>query len=132
MLFDPTAEEVHSYVGAWFWDREIYDFVGDHLHLIARPSVRQYYLLAEERKKAGPRPDGETWQDHVLKQLGLSGPALLVGKLLADPRYRTMQEIEQAFIHQGGGCRSTFYEHARRFRAGATNLPLLKRAGHSD
>lgn len=132
ILFDPTAEEVHGYVGGWFDDREIYDFISEHLHLITNPSIRAYYLLAQERKSAGPRPGGEDWRDYLLQQTGLRGAALLVSRLLADPRYRTMQEMERAFIEQGGGCRSTFYEHVRRLRARAVQAPLLRRAGLSD
>jgi hypothetical protein len=132
IFFDPTAEEVHRYVEGWFEDREVYDFVGDRLHLITKPSIRELYILAQERKNAGPRPDGEDWKAYLLRQLNLEGPALLAARLLADPRYRTMQEREHAFAEQGGGCRSTFYEHVRRLRSRAAYPTLLQQAGLSD
>ncbi len=130
--FDPPAHEVHRYTGAWFEDREIYDFVEEHLHLITRPSIRRYYLQAQERKMAGPRPDGEDWRSYLLRQMELEGPALLVARLLADPRYQTREEMVQAFIEQGGGVRSTFFEHLARLRSRAVFPTLLQRAGHSD
>ncbi len=132
VYFDPTAEEVHRYVEGWFGDQEVYDFVGQHLHLITRPSIREYYVLAQERKSAGPRPDGEDWQAYLLRRMDLHGPALLAARLLVDNRYRTMQEKEYAFIEQGGGCRSTFYDHVRRLRSRANYPTLLQLAGLSD
>jgi hypothetical protein len=132
IFFDPTAEEVHAYVGGWFEDREVYDCVGEHLHLITKPSIREFYLLAQERKNAGPRPDGEDWRSYVMKKTGLRGPALLACRLLADPRYRTMKEVENAFIAQGGGVRSTFYEQVRRLRLMISPYALPRRAGLSD
>jgi hypothetical protein len=132
VYFDPTADEVHQYVHGWFEDQEIHDFVGEHLHLITRPSIRELYILAQERKNAGPRPDGEDWKAYLLRQMDLDGPALLAARLLADPSYRTMQEREYAFIVKGGGCRSTFYEHVRRLRSRTAYPTLLQRAGLSD
>jgi hypothetical protein len=132
LYFDPSAHEVHRYTGGWFEDREIYDFLEQHLHLITKPSIRRYYLQAQERKNAGPRPDGEDWKAYLLRQMDLDGPALLAARLLADDRYRTMEERAHAFIQQGGGARSTFFEHARRIRSRAAYPTLLERAGLSD
>lgn len=132
VLFDPAASEVHHYVGTWFEYREIHDFVGEHLQLITQPSIRVFYLLALERKMAGPRPDGEDWRSYILKQMELNGPALVATRVLADPRYRTTQEMVRAFIEQGGGCRSTFFEHAQRLRAKALSSTPPRRAGLSD
>jgi hypothetical protein len=42
--FEPSALEVHCRVAEWYWDQEIFDFVGGHLHLIERPSMRLYVL----------------------------------------------------------------------------------------
>jgi hypothetical protein len=132
LYFDPSAHELHRYTGDWFEDREIYDFLEQHLHLITKPSIRRYYLQAQERKNAGPRPDGEDWKAYLLRQMDLDGPALLAARLLADDRYRTMEERAHAFIQQGGGARSTFFEHARRIRSRAAYPTLLQRAGLSD
>ena len=131
-FFDPPAAEVHRYVGEWFDDREIYNFVGEHLQLIIRPSIRAYYVLAQERKRAGTCPGGEDWRDFILKQCDLHGAALQVAKLLADPNYTSMQDRERVFIQGGWGCRSTFFEHARQLRARTPSQPLLKMSRLSD
>src|SRR6266446_9326676 len=38
VLFEPTALEVHERTAQWFWDQEIFDFLGEHLHLLGAPS----------------------------------------------------------------------------------------------
>lgn len=52
LLFEPSGLEVHRRTAAWFWDQEIFDFVGDHLYLIDEPFMRDYYR-AWELKRAG-------------------------------------------------------------------------------
>src|SRR5271165_2522261 len=72
--FAPSAIEVHRRTGEWYWDQEVYDFVGEHLHLIERPSMR-IYVLAWQMKKAGLH-----WRGYVLQRC-LTGPALFVAQL---------------------------------------------------
>jgi len=50
--FDPTPREVHIEAANWFWDQEIFDFIGKYLHLLAAPSAR-LYVKAAQRKAAG-------------------------------------------------------------------------------
>jgi hypothetical protein len=132
LFFGPSAEEVHAYVGEWFEDDDVYNFVGERLHLIQQPSIRAFYLLAGEMKRAGPRPDGEDWRDYLLKRMELTGPELLVARLLSDARYPTMQARVNDFIEQGGGGRTTFFEYAARLRARARQGAPLQRAGLPD
>jgi hypothetical protein len=128
LFFNPPAVEVHRYVGTWFDDTEIYDFIEARIDLFMNLSSR-LYLLARERKAAGRRPDGEDWKDFIIRQTILAGPSALVARILADPRNSTTQDQEQAFIELGGGSRSTFFEHLRRIRE---RFPALQRAGLSD
>src|SRR5438309_5878323 len=78
LLFEPTALEVHRQAAGWFWDQAIFDFVAGHLHLMAAPSLRAY-RQAWELKQAGL-----DWRRAVLSRC-LTGPALLVARLKADP-----------------------------------------------
>jgi hypothetical protein len=105
--FEPSALEVHSRVAEWYWDQEIFDFVGAHLHLIERPSMR-LYVLAWQMKKAGL-----DWQRYVRQRL-LEGRALLVAQLKEDGRYVSEAERVAAFVAAGGGCRATYFNHARK------------------
>ena len=80
LIFEPTPLEVHKQVAGWFWDQEIFDWFGRHLHLIRQPSMR-YYVRAG-RTEAGrhglaqgtalPTAIG----DHALGRPAPSGPPL--------------------------------------------------------
>jgi hypothetical protein len=107
LLFQPSALEVHAKTAEWFWCQEIFDFFAAHLGLIAEPSMR-HYLAAWELKQAGM-----DWKTLTLSRF-VSGPALLVAKLKADPTINSEKDRVQAFIDAGGGCRSTYFAHAKR------------------
>jgi hypothetical protein len=108
--FEPTPQEVHERTAHWFWDQEIYDFLGEHLHLLSAPSMR-HYITAWEEKQAGL-----DWRHFLLARF-LSGPALLVARLKADPAYPTEEARVQAFIAAGAGCRATYFNHAKKLHA---------------
>jgi hypothetical protein len=109
LCFEPTASEVHRQAASWFWDQVIFDFVAEHLHVIGQHSLRTYGQ-AFELKQAGL-----DWHRAVLSRC-LRGPALLVARLLADPTFSSEAARVQAFIAAGGGCRATYYHHARKLR----------------
>ena len=46
----------------------------------------------------------------------LTPTTLLVARLQADPSYGTEEARAQAFVALGGGCRATYFNHARRLR----------------
>ncbi len=107
--FIPTAREVHERTAEWFDDAEIYSWIGDRLHLIKSPSMRLYYR-ARELKLAG-----FDWQRFTLS-VPEDKRRTLVAELLDDDRYQTQEERVRAFKDRGGGCRATFFNHARRLR----------------
>ena len=110
VIFQPSALEVHLRTAEWFWDQEIFDFVGERLHLIQEASLR-HYLAAWELKQA--RLD---WKSLVLSRC-LSGRALLVAQLQADSKYETEAQRVQAFKANGGGARSTYFNLSRKLQA---------------
>jgi len=116
--FEPTPVEVHRHAATWFWDQAVFDLVGAHLHLVTSPSLRTY-VLAYERKVAGL-----DWHAAVLGRC-LSGPALAVAKLKADPSYPTEEDRVRAFVASGAGCRSTYFNHAQRLRQ-TEHVPVIK------
>jgi hypothetical protein len=122
LFFEPTTLEVHRQAAGWFWDQEIFDFVAGQLHLIAQHSLRTYGQ-AWELKQAGL-----DWKRAVLSRC-LSGPALVVARLLADPSFPSEAARVQAFIAVGAGCRATFYHYARRLRSPAdvTRIVLTRK-----
>ena len=110
VIFEPSALEIHRHAGRWFWDQEIFDLVGAHLHLIRNHSLR-VYVHAWELKCAGL-----DWKRPILSRC-LAGPALLVAKLKADPSYELEEDRAQAFVAAGAGCRATYFKHARAIRS---------------
>ncbi|HEX4592318.1 MAG TPA: hypothetical protein VH120_20455, partial [Gemmataceae bacterium] len=109
LSFEPAAAEVHRQAAGWFWDQEVFDFVADHLHLIARHSLR-IYVLASELKRAEM-----DWRACVLARC-LTGAALAVARLKADPTYVTEEDRVQAFVASGEGCRASYFNHARKLK----------------
>ncbi len=108
LVFDPSAREVHLRTAGWFWDQEVFDFIGRSLHW-AKPLSMRDYALAWELKRAGM-----DWRSWLLARWGMSGTRLMVAKLKVDPSLGTEAERVRAFIEQQGGCRATYYNHAKR------------------
>ena len=109
LLFEPTPLEVHRQAARWFWDQEIFDFVADHLHFMVQHSLRTY-CHAWELKLAGLN-----WRQGVLCRC-LTGIALAVAKLKADPAFGSEAERIRAFVQSGAGCRASYFRHAQKLR----------------
>ena len=116
IVFAPDAAEVHGQVAGWFGDQEILDWFERHLHLIHRPSMR-HYVRAAELKKAGLN-----WMQAILSD-ALSEKTLLVAQIKADTRYRNERERIDAFRRSGGGCRATYFNHAKRLNGTLRSSP---------
>ncbi len=52
LVFDPSAREVHLRTAGWFWDQEVFNFIGRSLQLAEQLSMRDY-VLGWELKRAG-------------------------------------------------------------------------------
>ncbi len=120
LVFDPAAREVHLRTAAWFWDQEVFDFIGRSLHLAERLSMRDY-PLAWELKRAGM-----DWKSWLLARWGMTGKRLLVAKLKADPSLGTEAQRVHAFIEQQGGCRATYFNHAKQLGRPTEDLPDIR------
>jgi hypothetical protein len=118
LLFEPIPLEVHRQAACWFWDQEIFDFVADHLHLMAQHSLRTYFH-AWELKQAGLN-----WRQGVLGRC-LTGAALEVAKLKADPTFASEDERVRAFVRSGAGCRASYFRHAKKLRPITDQLKIL-------
>jgi hypothetical protein len=112
IVFEPTAEEVHRQVARWFSDSEIFDWFERHLHLVHRPSMRHYVRAAE------PKKAGLNWMHAILSD-ALSEKTLLVARIKADSKYSSERERVEAFRNLGGGCRATYFNHAKRLNGNA-------------
>jgi hypothetical protein len=112
VVFDPTPDELHHEVGrrGWFHDQEVYDFVWEHRRFITRPDMRAYRRIAEQKHAGRP------WRKRALEMLIGDRRMQEIAKLLDDPRYESNNQRAAAFVEQGLGARSTFYQLLSDFR----------------
>ena len=108
--FEPSPEEVHAELKTWFRDKEIVAWFERHVHLFDRLSMRDY-VRAAELKDAGLDWVGICLPNRMPEK------TLLVAKLKDDGRFETEEQRARAFIEAGGGCRASYFNHARRLRA---------------
>ena len=124
LFFEPPAVAVHKKVAEWFWDQELFDFFGANLHLLPGLSMR-HYVQASELKDAGM-----DWLD-ILHREGFDEKTVLVAKLLADDSLEGEQARIKAFKEQGGGGRSTYFNHKKKLtgkkRIDVPHIKLRKR-----
>ena len=132
VMFEPSPLEVHERTASWFWDQEVFDFLGERLHLLREPSMR-HYVAAWELKRAGL-----DWRSLVLSRC-LSGAALLVAQLKANPNYTSEAQRVRAFIANGGGSRSTYFNLAKKLppptsvpHVQLNNQPPVRRAADEE
>jgi hypothetical protein len=118
LLFEPAPVEVHRQAARWFWDQEIFDFIAGHLHLMAQHSLRTY-CHAWELKQANL-----DWRQGVLGRC-LTGVALAVAKLKANPAFANEDERVRAFVQSGAGCRASYFRHAQKLRPAARPPKIL-------
>ena len=109
LTFEPTPLEVHTRTGTWFWDQEIFDFLGERLHLFEDLSMRLYRHLWELKTA------GIDWRAFALGRI-LSGRTLLVARLKANGIYSSEKERVEAFIAAGGGSRTSYFNHAKKLQ----------------
>lgn len=78
IVFEPTWDEAYSYIGGWFWDQEIYDYLWEQMPLLREPDIR-LVRKAYDLKLASI--EGLPWQSVIDGHI--ADPAhLLVGDFL--------------------------------------------------
>ena len=107
--FIPTNTEIHQRVGSWFTDDEIYTFIGLHLGMIPRHSMR-IYIDALNLKRSG-----NDWRNCLVRHWQIDPPTVMVMRLLAHD-HLTMGQREEQFIAARLGCRATFYRIVKNVR----------------
>ncbi len=109
LFFDPDEKEIHSFVGKWFQDKEIFEFIGERLDEIPQHSVR-YYVLASDHKRLGLDWRAVLRESWTTDEVQGDATEKLVQQLLADPNLKTDKERIKAFeSHPYGGKRRTWY-----------------------
>jgi hypothetical protein len=123
-VLDFSWAEVHREVGKWFWDQEVYDYVGEKIPQLRQPDMR-LYMKAWKRKVAGLKylPWREVIDEHIA-----TGNHQVVREYLADPKYKSDRKRAEDFVENGfAKSIQTFYSLAhevRRWNEGA--VPKIK------
>lgn len=111
--FRPDAAEVHERAQPWFKDEEIFSFIGQHLHLVTEPSMRDYVNAASVKQA------GMDWKAALLQTWDLSPREMLVAQLRWDKSFNSEEERVRAFTKQlqgqRGASRATYFRIAKRF-----------------
>ena len=110
VLFDPLPLEVHQRVGDWFWCQELYDYIGDRLHMLDRPAVRTY-LKAWERQQAGGN-----WKKQIADVFCHNNTVLLVQALESDLDCGVVDDRVRTFIDPTGLSRATNFNIKRELK----------------
>jgi hypothetical protein len=110
---DHSNQEIHGYVGGWFKDDEIYDFVGKHLTDIGLHSIRYYTGSAHLKSQALDWKAAllESW---TCEQKPKSAVEEALKKVMADPSFKTSREREEAFHKECGLKRRMFYYYKQK------------------
>ncbi len=87
----------------------MYQWFEENLRLVAEPSMR-LYLRAAELKRAGM-----DWM-HIMPLSPEDPRERLVSDLQADSEFATQEARAREFMTRGGGCRATYFNHARRLK----------------
>jgi hypothetical protein len=120
--YEPTASHIHEQVLPRFQEAEaeVYQFIGQNLHLIKEPSFRLYLNTAKARAA------GVDWRSAFLRSLNLTPQEVIVVTLKADLSYQKEEDRVTAFIDATGMHRATYYRIARKLetmRLGDTKPP---------
>lgn len=107
--FSPTPREVHQLASTWFRDIEVLGWFEANLDRFEHLSLR-LYLRAAELKAAGLDWKGLASVEPANKR------RRLVAELKADPAFEREKDRVQRFQELGGGCRATYFNHARAIR----------------
>jgi len=107
VYFDPPPVEVHQQVAEWFWDQQIYNHVGERLHLLDNISAR-LYIKCWERKQAG----GD-WRKLIEEAYCRDSNFRIVQAFEVDPAFKTVEDRVRRFIEQTGACRATYFNIKR-------------------
>jgi hypothetical protein len=120
VYFDPTPLEVHSRAADWYWDQQIYDYVGERLHVLNELSAR-IYLKAWERKRAKGN-----WKKLIEEQFCHDKAKLLVQGLEVDPDCKTVEQRVAKFVEQTSLSRATYFNLKRSLKNDDQLMPLYR------
>lgn len=112
--FCPNTAEVHKQVKGWSEDPLVYDFIGQNLSLITRPSMR-YYKHGHVLREAHPY----RWKSMLLELMGVNEKLRTIIILQDDDQFKTEEERVREYVSRGLGDRSTYFRWKQRLKVSA-------------
>ncbi|MCA9091411.1 MAG: hypothetical protein KDA90_22580 [Planctomycetaceae bacterium] len=106
--FNPTVQELYQWGATWFWDQEIFDYIGERLRFLAGISGRM--LVTASQLKCS----GIDWKPYV-DEHALDISCLAVQEL--ESSGMDAERKIQNFIERTGGSRATYYRIRSRLAA---------------
>ncbi len=107
--FVPSSHELHRYVGSWFKDQSIYDWMATRIYQVKNPSIRSYEKAMQLRDSGAA-----DWQDDAAAMIGVDPELALVIKLELDKSLKPGQRVAR-FKQQTKLSPKTYYR--RRIEA---------------
>jgi hypothetical protein len=108
LYFDPTDLEVHRAAARWFWDQEVHDWFGRHLHGLRGVEARWYVIAAQDKEA------GRDWRRITLAAHAPDVGSCVVQDLETDPACPTRADKARRFVELMG--RATGASRASYFR----------------
>jgi hypothetical protein len=81
IVFEPTWAEAYAYMGEWFWDQEIYDYLLERMPLLREPDIR-LVMKAHDLKSANI--PGLPWQSVIDQHTADAARILVIEYLRKD------------------------------------------------
>lgn len=121
LFFDPTNLEVHRAVARWYWDQEVHDWFGRHLHRLP-PLDSRWYVTASQDKRAA-----RDWRHILLSSRTPDRQTCLVQDLEQDAACPTTEDKARRFSEElageKGASRATYFRIRRRLEGEGTLVP---------
>ena len=115
--FNPPAKEVHLFTAAWFWDDDIFQYIGSRLHLIDEHSCR-LYTRAAELKQAGM-----DWKRHIDRNC-YGTHVRLFQELQEDDRFEKEEDRIKEWCRQTQKSRATYFNLKRELTSKGQKTPI--------
>jgi hypothetical protein len=107
--FRPNAAEVHTKANCP--DKEVYDFIGQHVQFIAEASMRQYSFAVTMKAK------GRNWKNYLWETWNLDKKIAALVQVLHDPNLKSEKDRETEWIRLTGSSRPTYYRCKQKLQA---------------
>jgi hypothetical protein len=101
--FDPPPIEIHKEAAKWFYDQEIYDYIGERLDLVKNLSARTYTKVYERKKASGD------WK-RLIDDFFCHDAAMRLVKELESTNCKKMEKVRQ-FKNKTHMSAATYYNY---------------------